>query len=668
MNPMNKLLVMLLTVALTVAGFLTPGKVWGATTVRFAVIGDYGQDSQAEADVATLVKSWNPYFIITTGDNRYGQTPIDNAIGRYYCEYIGNYKGTYCGKRNAWSYDGSPAKAPLLHVEWTGDPVNSRVRASTDDAEESLTNNGSMYLNSTDLELVYDGPNYQMVGMRFTAITIPRGATISRAYIQFTADEEPTSESTSLTIQGQASSNALPFSTTSKNISSRPKTSASVAWSPSPWNPEEGGPNQRTPDIKSIIQEIVNRADWSSGNSLAIIVSAPNRFFPSLGNHDWSDGGGDNEYLGYFDLPGKTIPSSNPSGNERYYDFIQGPVHFFAIDSDPREPYGITPDSRQGTWLRTGLARSTSPWKLVYMHHPPFSSGLTHGSSVGMRWPYKTWGADAVLAGHDHTYERISSCRDSLPYFVNGLGGASIYAFGSFPLSCDSRGYISQKRYGSNTNPAALHGAMLVNASNNMIAFQFIPYTGGNPIDTYTLRKQSFQDGVFPTATYAGTRDTYISQHEPTANFGASTPLRVDGDDPGGTGKDLYTLIKWDVSAIPAGRTVKSARITINVTNPTGGTYELYRISTPWDESQVTWNTRPTMGATVRGTVTASSIGTHTITLDDEGVALVQDWVNNAATNYGIRIVDTSVTDGLAFDSSEVSTASKRPKLTITYE
>ena len=60
-----------------------------------------------------------------------------------------------------------------------------------------------------------------------------------------------------------------------------------------------------------------------------------NRFFPALGNHDYTDGGGFNAYRAYFDLPGAGITGSDPSGEERYYEFVQGPVHFFVIDSNP---------------------------------------------------------------------------------------------------------------------------------------------------------------------------------------------------------------------------------------------------------------------------------------------------------------------------------------------
>jgi hypothetical protein len=63
-----------------------------------------------------------------------------------------------------------------------------------------------------------------------------------------------------------------------------------------------------------------------------------NRFFPSLGNHDWYTAAAQ-PYLDYFSLP----------GNERYYDFIWGPVHFFALNSDFNEPDGIHANSAQAT-------------------------------------------------------------------------------------------------------------------------------------------------------------------------------------------------------------------------------------------------------------------------------------------------------------------------------
>ncbi len=155
-----------------------------------------------------------------------------------------------------------------------------------------------------------------------------------------------------------------------------------------------------------------------------------NRFFPVPGNHDWSDAGpwSWSTYTGYFTLPGAGIVSSGSSGNERYYDFVKGPVHFFMVNSNTNEPDGAALGSKQAHWLQRQLAASTSPWNVVVLHHPPFSSGARHGSSPWVQWPFATWGADLVLSGHEHNYERLA--RSEITYVVNGLGGGARYGFG----------------------------------------------------------------------------------------------------------------------------------------------------------------------------------------------------------------------------------------------
>jgi tartrate-resistant acid phosphatase type 5 len=122
--------------------------------------------------------------------------------------------------------------------------------------------------------------------------------------------------------------------------------------------------------------------------------------------------------------------------------------------------------------LQNALAGSSAPWKIVYMHHPPYSSGL-HGPVEWTRWPYKEWGASVVLSGHDHTYERLLV--DGFPYFVNGLGGGAIYQFIFIEEG-------SQVRYNED------YGAMLVEASQSQIVFQFINRQG-QIIDSYTMTR-----------------------------------------------------------------------------------------------------------------------------------------------------------------------------------
>ncbi|MBE3066763.1 MAG: metallophosphoesterase [Chloroflexi bacterium] len=269
---------------------LAPALTAEPLAVKFAVIGDYGMDNSAEADVAALIQGWHPDFVITTGDNNYpsgAADTIDANIGKYFHDFIFPYVGAY-------------------------------------------------------------GPEADV-----------------------------------------------------------------------------------------------------------------NRFFPTLGNHDWYTSEAQ-PYLDYFSLP----------GNERYYDFVWGPVHFFAIDSDEHEPDGINAGSAQAAWLQQGLAGSTSTWNIVYMHYPPYSSGA-HGSTDWMQWPFATWGADGLLAGHDHLYERLLV--DGIPYFTNGAGGGGLYDFGD-PLP------ESKFRYNAN------YGAMLVTASETEILFEFYN-RAGDLIDSYRVTK-----------------------------------------------------------------------------------------------------------------------------------------------------------------------------------
>jgi hypothetical protein len=161
----------------------------------------------------------------------------------------------------------TPTNTPSSVQVW-----ERRVSNSNDDAEERASN-GSMYLDSSDLELISDNQD-QVVGIRFRNVQIPQGATIANAYIEFTADESH-SDATSLVFQGQAENNPGAFSTTRDNISSRSRTTASMNWNNIPaWST---GSTYQTPDMANIVQEIVNRGGWSSGNAMVFIISGSGR-------------------------------------------------------------------------------------------------------------------------------------------------------------------------------------------------------------------------------------------------------------------------------------------------------------------------------------------------------------------------------------------------------
>ncbi|MGD9044554.1 MAG: PilC/PilY family type IV pilus protein, partial [Desulfobacterales bacterium] len=143
------------------------------------------------------------------------------------------------------------------------------VSAGEDDAEE--TSAGSINLTSSDLELIRTGDQTH-VGMRFADINIPQGADITSAYIEFSTDEVGPYEDTSLTIYGQAHNNAVSFAAVNNNITNRALTNESVAWNiTAQWDTVHV--KHQTPDLKWIIQEIVDRSGWSKGNALAIIIT-----------------------------------------------------------------------------------------------------------------------------------------------------------------------------------------------------------------------------------------------------------------------------------------------------------------------------------------------------------------------------------------------------------
>ena len=149
--------------------------------------------------------------------------------------------------------------------------VDVRVNSGTDDAEQRLDTN-AIDISSSDLELTQDpASSNQEVGMRFTIVNIPVGATITNAYIEFETDET-TSGATNLTVWGEANDSPAAFSTATSNITSRTKTSASVAWSNVPaWTIISE--KHQTPNLSSVIQQIVSRPGWASGNSIVIIIT-----------------------------------------------------------------------------------------------------------------------------------------------------------------------------------------------------------------------------------------------------------------------------------------------------------------------------------------------------------------------------------------------------------
>ncbi len=143
----------------------------------------------------------------------------------------------------------------------------------SDDAEESVSG-GGIDTGSSDLEMPYEGTGKatpQVIGLRFSNVGIPQGASIAKAYVEFQVDEtKGGTEAVSLIIDGELSPDAAKFAEVTNNVTSRPRTTTQLEWVPADWI--SVGERDQTSDIASIIEEIVGQPGWVSGNSLALII------------------------------------------------------------------------------------------------------------------------------------------------------------------------------------------------------------------------------------------------------------------------------------------------------------------------------------------------------------------------------------------------------------
>ena len=139
------------------------------------------------------------------------------------------------------------------------------VAASADDAQET---SGTMNLTGAALNA---NATTQISGLRFTGVTVPPGSTISSAtlelYLPSGSYDDP-----DVTIRGSGAADVDAFTTTTNDITNRPKTSAAVTWTASAIGT---GP-RTTPELKSLVEETIAVPGWASGNDMAFYIQGNN--------------------------------------------------------------------------------------------------------------------------------------------------------------------------------------------------------------------------------------------------------------------------------------------------------------------------------------------------------------------------------------------------------
>jgi tartrate-resistant acid phosphatase type 5 len=210
-----------------------------------------------------------------------------------------------------------------------------------------------------------------------------------------------------------------------------------------------GGESDALNDHEEVIGQYF--AGYVGGyNGVYGVGPVENRFFPVLGNHDWTDAPVA-DYFDFFQLP----------GNERYYSYKRGPIHFIHMSShQPEEPDGITEGSIQGQWARAQIEDSDCPWRIVVLHHPPRTSDINHNpGETDLEWLFSVPGLSAIVAGHAHNAEIVQV--GSVYQFITGNGGHSLRGFG--PISVNG----SLWRYSSD------YGALRLDATRTQLTWSY---------------------------------------------------------------------------------------------------------------------------------------------------------------------------------------------------
>lgn len=156
---------------------------------------------------------------------------------------------------------------------------------------------------------------------------------------------------------------------------------------------------------------------------------------PSAGNHDYNTPGA----AGYYDYFGSSV--RGPSG-KGWYSYMLGAWKIIVLNSNCDRVGGCGEGSAQHDWLRRELTSSGAQCTLAYWHHPRFSSGKRKGNDARMVPFWQALydaGADVVLAGHDHLYERFApqgpwgayDPAHGIRQFTVGSGGIGLYGFAS---------------------------------------------------------------------------------------------------------------------------------------------------------------------------------------------------------------------------------------------
>jgi hypothetical protein len=322
--------------------------------------------------------------------------------------------------------------------------------------------------------------------------------------------------------------------------------------------------------------------------------------WPAPGNHEYLTSGA----AGYFDYYNGVGVQTGRAGTrgQGWYSYNLGAWHIIALNSNCTSIGGCGAGSLQETWLRADLAANPVACTLAYWHHPLFSSGA-HGNNTSMQALWQALydhGADLVLAGHDHNYERFApqtatgalDASRGIRSFVVGTGGKEMRPFGVVKANSEFR----------NSNSLGLLRLTLHASSYD---WQFAPIPGHTLNDAGSASCVTTSPPPPPpppsqtTLTISPSADAYTFKNSKNANFGSATTLLVDAS------PEARAYFKFSVSGI-ASKAVVSAKLRLFAVDPSDAGGQLHRVtSTSWSETGIKWTNQPSFSAAILGSIGA---------------------------------------------------------------
>jgi hypothetical protein len=347
---------------------------------------------------------------------------------------------------------------------------------------------------------------------------------------------------------------------------------------------------------------------------------AKNLIHPAVGNHEYLTAGAS----GYYNYFGAAAGDKTKG----YYSYDIGAWHLVALNSNCSQVGGCGAGSPQEQWLKADLAAHPTMCTLAYWHHPRFSSG-EHGSNTSYDAFWKDLyaaGAEIVLSGHDHDYERFAPQNPSgaadpngIQQFVVGTGGKNHYAFNptkpnSLVRNSDTYGILKLTlhptsydwqfvpepgktftdsgtmncRGATSTQPTPTNGSVPTNTpvSNPTTAAATPTAVGTLPAPSPT--QSSSTGGV----AFSPVADAYVTADIPNTNYGLSKMIRFDSS------PVVNGYLTFSVQGLSG--SIASAKLRIYANSSSSSGCKVFSVpDVSWGEKTITFNNAPALGGQI---------------------------------------------------------------------